>query len=483
MKWQKFPLPGLATSLSARLLVLTIAFVMMSELLIFFPSIGNFRIAYLQEHINAAHVATLALEATPLREVSLALEEKLLDNARVDEAATFRERSTTYMLRRAMPTPIEVSFDLREGNFFTFIRDAVQTMTQKINRVIQVTGVPTTATDSIVRIVMDEQPLREAMYDFGIRVLALSILISVITATLVYIALHRLFVRPMRRITASMMAFRESPEDATRHLPASRRRDEIGIAQRELARMQEELRAALAQKTRLAALGEGVTKIHHDLRNILSTASLVSDRLALSSDPEVKRLTPRLLDAIDRAVKLCTQTLAFAREGPPPLQVSQVSLRKLMDEVGAGLSFAENEGRVFAIDNRLPNDFVLEVDRDQFFRVLTNLARNAVEAGAHWLTVSAAITKDDVTIDVADDGPGIPANIQKRLFHPFAASARAGGTGLGLAICQDLLEAHGGGLALVQTSSQGTLFRIRLPAKLHVPSRRRRLFQTGGSAA
>ena len=483
MTWRSLHLPGFATSLSARLLVLTIIFVMVSEFLIFFPSIARFRISTLQEHINAAHVATLALEATPTLEVSPELEEKLLDNARVDDAATFREESATYMLRRTMPTSIEISFDLREGNFFTHIRDAVNTMSQKINRVMQVTGMPTTAPESTVRIVMDEQPLSEAMYEFARRVLALSIFISLITASLVYIALHRLLVQPMRRITASMVAFRESPEDATRRILLGNRKDEIGIAQRELSRMQEELRAALTQKTRLAALGEGVAKIHHDLRNILSTASLVSDRLSLSNDPEVKRVAPRLLDAIDRAVKLCTQTLVFANEGPPTLQISQVSLRHLVDEIGGGLIFAEKEARVFAIDNRVPADFILEVDRDQFYRVLTNLARNAVEAGAHWLTIAATITKKNVAIDVADDGPGIPMKIRNQLFQPFAGSARSGGTGLGLAISRDLLEAHGGELSLVKTSEKGTVFRIHLPQKMHVPSRRRRLFQTGGSAA
>jgi len=483
MTSQNLQLPGFGKSLSARLLVLTIAFVMVSELLIFFPSIGRFRTAYLQEHLNAAHVATLALEATPSLEVSPELEEKLLDNARVDDAATFHEGSATYMLRRAMPTPIEVRFDLRKETFFTQLHDAVNVFSQKINRVIEVTGNPTTAPQSVVRIVMDEQPLREAMYDFAVRVIALSIVISLITASLVYITLHHFLVRPMRRITASMVAFREAPEDATRRIAPSHRIDEIGLAEQELAHMQEELRHALSQKTRLAALGEGVTKIHHDLRNILSTASLVSDRLSLSNDPEVTRVAPRLLDAIDRAVKLCTQTLAFAREGPPPLQISQVSLRNLVDKVGAGLMFAEKEKRVFAIDNRVPADCVLELDRDQFYRVLTNLARNAVEAGAHWLTVSASIGSNEITIDVADDGPGIPEKARGRLFQPFTGSTRAGGSGLGLAISNDLLEAHGGKLALVETSEKGTLFRIHLPAKIHVPSRRWRALQGDGSAA
>ena len=82
--------------------------------------------------------------------------------------------------------------------------------------------------------------------------------------------------------------------------------------------MQETVRQALRHNARLAALGTAVTKINHDLRNILSTARLISDGLADSEVPEVKRVTPRLLAAIDRAVALCTRTLSFTREGARP---------------------------------------------------------------------------------------------------------------------------------------------------------------------
>ena len=87
------------------------------------------------------------------------------------------------------------------------------------------------------------------------------------------------------------------------------------------------MRQALGQRARLAALGTAVTKINHDLRNILATARLVTDGLADSAAPEVRRVAPRLLDAIDRAVALCTRTLDFSREGAPPFAPSRFPLR------------------------------------------------------------------------------------------------------------------------------------------------------------
>src|SRR5207244_392978 len=224
-----------------------------------------------------------------------------------------------------------------------------------------------------------EPPLRNELWDFGIRILELALVLSLVTAALVYFSLQWLLVRPMRRITASMVEFREDPEDAARVIAASRRRDEIGVAERELAVLQRTVHQALGQRARLAALGTAVTKINHDLRNILATARLVTDGLTASAAPEVRRVAPRLLDAIDRAIALCTGTLDFSREGTPPLAPSRFLLAPLVDEIGPGLAVSDDD---LAIDCAIPPDLAVTADRDQLYRVFTNLARNAVEAGA-----------------------------------------------------------------------------------------------------
>jgi signal transduction histidine kinase len=338
----------------------------------------------------------------------------------------------------------------------------------KGDRILRVLGPSTTGTPETVEVLLEEAPLRSEMWDFGIRILELSVLISLVTAALVYLSLQWLLVRPMRRITASMMNFREDPEDGSRVITASGRQDEIGVAERELGVLQKTVREALGQRARLAALGTAVTKINHDLRNILATARLVTDGLTASAAPEVRRVAPRLLDAIDRAVALCTHTLDFSREGAPPLAASRFSIVSLIGEIGPGLGLFGDD---LTIDCAIPPELTVEADRDQLYRVLLNLARNAVEAGAHRLACAAARENGAIAIEIADDGPGLPPKARDNLFRPFFGSARPGGSGLGLAIARELMRAHGGELTLVSSTGSGTVFRLTLPAPARKLSR------------
>jgi signal transduction histidine kinase len=336
-----------------------------------------------------------------------------------------------------------------------------------------------------VEVVIDEGPLCQAMFAFGERILALSLAISLMTAALVYVALHLLLVRPMRRITGTMTRFREDPEDQASQITPSDRADEIGVAERELASMQQRLAAALHQKTRLAALGIAVTKVNHDLKNILSSARLVSDRLADSEDPDVRRTAPTLLKTIDRAVHLCQQTLNFTQEGPPQLELSRFDLSELVADIareqaatggaaGDGDSDADADGVEGPVDNRLPEGLQVEADRDQLYRVFANLIRNAVEAGAATVTVSAEIGDGQLAIAVTDDGPGLPPRARENIFQPFSGTVKQGGTGLGLAIARDLVRAHGGDIQLQRSDAEGTRFRIDLPRRAQSSGSRRK---------
>ncbi len=458
-------MPPLLTGLSARLLVLTIFFVMLAEFLIYAPSIGRFRLVFLQDRVTAAHLATLALEATPDNMISDALERKLLDHVGAHGVILQRPKSKVLMLSGKMPPKVDAVFDLRQETFFGLIADAFITLGQNKNRVLRVRGPPPKDSGVIVEVVLDETPMRLQMYDYSRRIMALSVFISVITAALVYLSLQALMVWPMRRITASMVAFRDEPENPARVIGDSTRSDEVGIAQRELAAMQTGLRNALKQKARLATLGEAVTKINHDLRNILATARLVSDRMILSDDPQVKSSTPVLVKAIDRAVKLCTDTLNFTTI-EPALDSSLFGLRDLIVDVGASAVPAV-EGTC-ALVNKVDETLNAYADRDQLFRVLVNLVRNAVEAGADKVVVTAvndtAAGLDVTFIDIVDNGPGLPAVASEKLFQPFAGSGHPGGTGLGLAIAREIMQAHGGTIELMATGAAGTTFRLILPA-------------------
>jgi signal transduction histidine kinase len=455
-------MPSLLRSLSARLLALTVLFVMLSEVLIFAPSAGNFRLNYLLERSKAGYTAILALLATPNNMVSDELEAELLKQTDAYVIAMGRPDGAKLMLGDE-PPPIDASFDLRERGFFMLIGDAFETLFQSHNRVLRIVAPSPRHPQATIEIVIDEAPMRMALIDYSYRILALSIVISLVTAAFVYLTLQWLLVRPMRRMTASMMAFRENPEDLSHQLPASTRTDELGVAQAELADMQAKLRAALQQKTRLAALGTAVTKINHDLRNILTTAQLVADRLAVSDNPEVKKMTPTLLAAIDRAVDLCSKTLTFAREGPPELSRQRFPLRSLIDEVGAALPAQVNGQQVWFAD--IAGDIEIEADRDMMFRVFSNLGQNALQAGATRVTVNARRADSHLVIEVTDNGPGLPPRARENLFQPFAASARPGGSGLGLAIARDLMHAHGGDIRLTRSDAEGTVFELELPVE------------------
>ena len=457
---RKVSLPPFLRSLSARLLVLTVIFVMLSEVLIFVPSVARFRLSYLQQHIADAHLAMLALEATPDNMVSQELANELLAHVGAHGIVLHKPNNTTLMIDSPTPPQVAATWDLRGATPWSLIRTAMMTLAESGNRIVRVLDVSPTDPRVVVEVLLDDAPMRKEMWGFGVRILELSIVISLITAALVYLSLQWLLVAPLRRLIASMMRFRDDPEDASRVTAPSSRGDEIGLAQRELASMQETVRQALRHNARLAALGTAVTKVNHDLRSILSTARLISDALAGSEAPEVKRVTPALLAAIDRAVELCTRTLHYTREGAPPLSRSRFVLSGLIEEVAEVVEKSDGTTRLI---NNVPATMMVEADRDQMFRVVLNLVSNAFEAGAHRVVMNAGQGGDTILVMVADDGPGLPPKARDNLFRPFAGSARLGGTGLGLAIAREIMRAHGGDIALTASTAQGTTFCLTLP--------------------
>lgn len=458
--------PGWASGLPARLLALTALFVIVSEILIYVPSIARFRHAQLEEHVARAHIAVLALEATPDNMVSPELERDLLFHASAYSLLLTTPERRIRMLGTDHEPAVDASYDLRGMGAFDMIYAAFVTLTQGRNRILRIIANSPRVPADTIEIVIDEAPLRAAMLGYSRRIVQLTVIISLLTAGLVYLSLHRLLVRPMLRISDSMMRFRANPDDERAIVVPSARRDEIGLVERELQTMQHDLRAALRQKTRLAALGGAVAKINHDLRNTLATAVLASDRLTQLSDPEVRRVAPKLYDAIDRAVALCARTLTFARDDQPSLQESRFPLKALVAEVAASLPTTDGASGSSACTLEYRGaDLDVDADRDQLFRVFSNLALNAAQAGARRITVRVRSEAGGKVIDIEDDGPGIAETLQPLLFQPFAGSGRNGGSGLGLLIAREIICDHGGDLLLLATGAEGTTFRIAWPPR------------------
>ena len=334
------------------------------------------------------------------------------------------------------------------------------------NRNIRVIGEAHAGSGVVMDIVVEERPLRDAMLQFGVNVFGLSVVISMITAALIYYSLSGLFVRPMRRITANMVRFSMNPEDLSRIIHPSDRKDELGVAESELAKMQSDISQMLHQKSRLASLGLAVSKINHDLRNMLANAQLISDRLGSVQDPTVPRLTPKLIASIDRAIRLCNDTLNFGKaEETVPMRYL-LPLRPLLLEVGESLGLPR-QGLDFVVE--VDPGLQIDADPDQLFRVLNNLIRNSAQVldsmdppRQNRISVIAKREGRETTVIVRDTGPGVPPKAKENLFVPFQGSARKGGTGLGLAIVAEIVTAHGGEIMLLD-GTEGAAFRFTMP--------------------
>lgn len=455
-------------TLSGRFLLLTAAFVMLAEVLIFVPSIARFRADYLLTKLEKAQIASLALLASD-QTISADLETELLKNAEVFNVVLRRDEVRQLVLSSPIPAPIHDTFDLRLAGPWELIRDAMGVLADPENRIVRVIGNPVQDAGLLIEITVETQPLRKSMIEYGLRILFLSALISVVTAFLLFLAVQRLLVGPIRRVVRHMQAYAEAPEDARRVIAPSAGVVELRVAEEALESMQRQLTGALRQKERLAQLGGAVAKISHDLRNILTTAQLFADRLEQSADPAVAKAAPKLIGSISRAVSLCESTLAFGKAEEPPPQLKRLPLRVLVDEVAEAEGLTGDSIVTGLID--VPASLVIRADGEQLYRVLTNLVRNArqaIEATGQPGTIEIAGGEDeqDWWIRVGDTGPGLPPKARDHLFSAFQGGARKGGTGLGLAIAAELVRGHGGRLDLARTDEDGTEFIIRLPKRL-----------------
>ena len=135
----------------------------------------------------------------------------------------------------------------------------------------------------------------------------------------------------------------------------------------------------LQQKNRLAALGLAVSKINHDLRNLLASAQLISDRLSHLPDPRVQRFAPKLMKALERAIEFCQSTLSYGRAQERPPERKMIGLATLVEEVRETLDLGGPDSRIGWVSS-VERGLMVDADHDQLFRVLNNLARNAVQA-------------------------------------------------------------------------------------------------------
>jgi signal transduction histidine kinase len=463
------PVPAVSflSGLSGRLLLLTAVFVLIAEVLIFVPSVANMRLQWLRDRLNTAAAASVVIEGLPDQELPRAVQAETLMATGAKAIVLKKQDASRIVAAADMPPSIDAQYDLSDVSTLTSIYDAFDTLVFGGDRIIRVFG-PVGESSTRIELLLDEYKLRRAMLGYARNVFILSMIISLVTASPIFFALNRLLIRPIRRMTANIQEFTADPSNPARVLEPSGGRDEIAVAGVHLAAMQQTLQRTLKEQKNLADLGLAVSKINHDMRNILSSAQLMSDRLSDVDDPVAKRVAPKLLRSIDRAVGYTNEVLSYGRMREPEPRRRFVALRPLVQEVS----------EVLALDSRGDIEFTLQVepglqvdaDSEQLFRVIHNLCRNAVEALSQdnsverrTVLVTGLRTGSVVSIAIDDNGPGMPAKARENLFAAFRGSARSGGTGLGLAIARELVLAHGGTIALVEKVTPGTLFRIELP--------------------
>lgn len=461
----------ISSSLSARFLWLVVIFVMLAEVLIFVPSVSRFREEYLLARLERAQIASLALLASD-GSIAGELASELLENAGVFNVVLRRDAVRELILSSPIPAQIDATYDLRGASAFELMRDALYEMRRSEPRIIRVIGDPVRQAGLLIEITLDTDRLQVELWEYGKRILLLSLLISGITALLLYLSIQAFVVAPMRRVIRSMQDYAEAPQDATRILSPNSNIRELREAEEALTRMQTDLTGLLRQKDRLAQLGGSVARISHDLRNMLATASMLADRMEMSDDPSVKRAAPKLVGSLSRAINLCESTLAFGKAEEPPPKLAPLRLATVVEDVveSEKLALGDSSEITFLID--MGKDLVVRADGEQIFRVLSNLVRNARQAieatkqpGVVEILCKATVQDDTkgVAIRIGDSGPGLPPKAREHLFEAFQGGARKGGIGLGLAIAAELVRGHGGKLELIRSDQDGTEFRIWLP--------------------
>jgi signal transduction histidine kinase len=458
------------SGLRGRLIILTAAFVLFAVTLAYPVLAANYRTSWLNQRGQAAQIAALAVEAAPDGRVSEELSRKLLEEAQVVSVAVQEQEFRGEILPPAIPIRGElVSIDLRTESFFDGIAGAMGLFFAPEGRFLRILLSPSLTHDAVMEVIVPEIALRRGLVAFSRILLIFSVVVAAVVGALVYFAIYRLVVRPMRRMTYSIVKFANEPEAAEIELMPGGAY-EMRRANAALQAMQKTVSAAFRQRKRLAELGEAVAKINHDLRNSLSAAQIVSEGLAQSDDPRVKRAAPRLERAIQRAVNLAEATLSHARAEPAAPNLAPANLVAALDE-------AANEGLAgcggdieWKLDAPAPVNAI--ADLDHVHRIVANLVRNAgraikeqpgrTEPGR----IQGRVFRDGpcAIIEIADNGPGIPESVVVRLFQPFTGSASRGGAGLGLAIARELARGMKGELELASNSKSGAVFRLRIPA-------------------
>lgn len=225
----------------------------------------------------------------------------------------------------------------------------------------------------------------------------------------------------------------------------------------------------LARRERLAALGEMAAGLAHEIRNPLGGIQLFAGLLVrdLVELPKPRALAEKIKKGVNSLESIVSDILAFAGQNEP--RFAEVELTHLIQEsieMAVGAMEENGAGVRWLRDETGADDLMIEADPYQLQQALLNLLKNAAEAAGRGgcVDISTKLDGDQVTLVIADNGEGIPADLLDRIFNPFFTT-KDKGTGLGLAIVHRIIEAHGGSIRASNRESGGAIFSLSLPRR------------------
>ncbi|MEP1229878.1 MAG: HAMP domain-containing sensor histidine kinase [Litorimonas sp.] len=443
---------------------------MLAELLLFVPSAALFRQSWLMDRADQAGLLAQVITGIPDFEASEPLRQQFMEDTDILVMSTKHDGITELILGgfdglndESQQTLEFRMIDLRQRRRLPRFSDAfVDFFGSNTGYLRVITALPT-GVDGSLQLIIPREKLRLAMRDYFLRVFWLSLLIALITGCMIYFAMSALIINPVKRLASDMTRFRENPNLYRAASKNPRRKDEIGQLDREFIDMKQSLRASFRQRERLAGLGLSVAKINHDLRNVLTSALMISDRLAADKDERIKTIGDKLTRNIERGVGLTEDVLAYSKAETADPVMENLRISFLLGEVAADV-VGQFKGTSFK--NKVPSELLVHADPDHAYRIFNNLFRNAAQAmqsqDKRVLSVAADVHDGRVNIMLTDTGPGLPDKARNNLFQAFKGGQGKGSTGLGLTISKELSIANGGDINLVQSDASGTRFQVTL---------------------
>ena len=452
------------TGLSGQLLILTIIFVLLAEAVIFFPSASNHRKTWLEDRAMSAGHLAIALNAAPESYNRMMLSQTFMKDTDISVVSVETDGESRLVLGTPPDTDNIEVLDLRNDFGGLMLGPTLAAFTGK-EGYFRVLANPPPGEFETLEYLVPKRALQQEMESYCHNILGLSILIAIITGVLLYSVLRFLIVKPLQCLGDDVAEFQDDPSAPLKKKRTHDRKDEIGALSRSFTEMQEGVQASLEQRKRLADLGLAVSKINHDLRNVLTSAQLVSDRLAMDKDERVKKMGERLVRAVDRGVRIAEGVLDYSSEKEDVLELQTVNLSEIAKEAATDTLRRYDYVK---FENNIDPKLAAKADADHTYRIFQNLIRNAAQAlkGQDGATISIEARNggEKVYAVLSDNGPGLPEKVRETIFTPFSTGGGRGRTGLGLTISKELAEAQGGNISLVSSDGKGTRFELILRA-------------------